>query len=58
MNDLHNDSVTRNGRIYHYDPDQDIYYYKHHEVNHWTAWAWVYVIVVLGAVCYYLEYLR
>jgi hypothetical protein len=26
MNDLYNETIKRNGRIYHYDPDQDIYY--------------------------------
>jgi hypothetical protein len=59
MNDAYNEIITRNGKTYHYDPDQDIYYcYKHGEVNHWDAWAWVFVVVVLAAVCYYVEYLR
>ena len=58
MNDLYTETVTRNGKIYHYDPDRDIYYCRHGGDDHWTAWAWVFVVVVLGAVCYYVEYLR
>ena len=25
MNDLYNETVVRNGKTYHYDPDHDIY---------------------------------
>ena len=58
MNDLYNETVTRNGRVYHYDPDHDVYYSRSIDESVFSQWAWVYVVVVLGAICYYVEYLR
>ena len=58
MNDLYNETITRNGKTYHYDPDMDCYYCRHGISTHWDDWAWVYVIVVLSAIAYYAEYMR
>jgi len=55
MNDLYNETVTRNGRVYHYDPDQDIYY-AYTEESPISKWAWVLVIVVLALGCLSVEY--
>ena len=51
MNDLHNETVTRNGRIYHYDPDRDIYY-AYTEESIISQWSWIVVTVLLIIVCY------
>ncbi len=56
MNDLYNKTIEVNGVVYQYDPDQDIYYRRHDDLNRASQWAWVWCIVVLAAVCYYLEY--
>jgi hypothetical protein len=52
MNDLYNETVTRNGRIYHYDPDRDIYY-AYQQESTISKWAWIWVIAVLTVVCYF-----
>ena len=58
MNDSYNETITRNGKTYYYDPDHDCYYSRYDPSGHWADWAWVYVIVVLSAIAYYAEYLR
>jgi len=57
MNDLYNETITRNGKTYHYDPDMDIYY-AYTEESTMSKYAWIYLTVILGAICYYLEFLR
>jgi hypothetical protein len=57
MNDLYNETVTRNGRVYHYDPDRDCYY-AYTEESTTSRYAWIVLVIVLSAVCYYLEFLR
>ena len=52
MNDLYNETVTRNGRIYHYDLDRDIYY-AYTEESTLSRWSWVIVGSVLAVVCYW-----
>ena len=54
-NDIDNDSVTRNGRIYHYDPDSDIYY-AYQEETIADKWVWIVVIAVLALGCLSVEY--
>jgi hypothetical protein len=60
MNDLYNETITRNGRIYRYDPDYDCYYRvcNPRDLTHWNQFGWIYVVAVLSAVCYYVEYVR
>jgi len=55
MLDLYNETVTRNGKIYHYDPDRDCYY-AYAEESTLSRYAWIWVTVLLAAVCYYVEY--
>lgn len=57
MNDLYNETITRNGKIYHYDPDRDIYY-AYTEETAISKSAWVWTVLILSAVAYYVEYLR
>jgi hypothetical protein len=57
MNDLYNETVTRNGRVYHYDPDRDIYY-AYTEESTVSRYSWIVLVIVMAAVCYYIEYLR
>jgi hypothetical protein len=56
MNELHNKTVERNGKIYHYDPDQDIYYARYAPMSTFDRYAWIILIVILGAVAWYLEW--
>lgn len=56
MNKLLNETVTRNGRIYHYDPDADVYYSGHQPQGHWDAFGWIYAVLVLAVICYCVEY--
>jgi len=57
-NDLYNETIERNGRIYHYDPDQDIYYVRYTRTGHWDQFGWIYAVAVLSAICYYVEYVQ
>jgi hypothetical protein len=57
MNDLYNETITRNGREYHYDPDRDIYY-AYTEETAISKSAWIWTVLILSAVAYYVEYLR
>lgn len=56
MTDPYNETITRSGRTYHYDPDYDCYYPRYEPMNHWSKYNWLYVVVVLAAVCYYVEF--
>ena len=58
MNDLYNETITRNGKIYHYDPDSDVYYSRSAPMSTWDQWSPVIVLIVLGAIAYYVEYVR
>jgi hypothetical protein len=58
MNELYNKTIEVDGVIYHYDPDQDIYYRRYARDGHWQSFGWIYVTVVLAAICVYVEYLR
>jgi hypothetical protein len=52
MNDSYNETVTRNGKIYHYDPDRDIYY-AYTEESPASRWSWLIVGGVLAVMCYF-----
>lgn len=58
MNDLYNETVTRQGKTYHYDPDMDIYSCRYTHESTLSKSAWIYVTLVLCAIAYYMEYLR
>ena len=57
MNELYNETIQRNGQVYHYDPDHDIYYRRYNETAV-SKYSWIVVTVVLAAIAYYIEYLR
>jgi hypothetical protein len=59
-NDLYNEYIVRNGCRYRYDPDYDCYYrvYDRSDLTHAQQFGWIYVVAVLSAIAYYVEYLR
>ena len=57
MNELYNETIERRGKIYHYDPDRDIYYARPVALSRFDQWAWIVVSAGLLAVVLYLEYL-
>ena len=56
MNELHNETIERNGKIYHYDPDQDIYYCRHEPMSTFDKYAWIVLILLLTTIAFFLEY--
>ena len=56
MNDLYNETVERHGKIYHYDPDQDIYYCRYAPTSVFDRYGWIVVTVVLTAIALYFEF--
>lgn len=58
MNDLYNETITRNGKTYHYDPDMDVYYCRYSDESTASKYAWIACVLVLTAVAYYLEFMR
>lgn len=58
MNELYEKTITVAGKVYHYDPDHDVYYVRYASHGFWDQYLWIVVTLVLGIVCYCLEYLR
>jgi hypothetical protein len=60
MNDLYNETIVKNGVTYRYDPNYDCYYRvcTPEDLTHWNQFGWIYVIAILSAVCYYVEYIQ
>jgi hypothetical protein len=63
MNNPHNELILKDGRKYRYDPDYDCYYRvrspeEYAALSHWEKHSWLYVIAVLAAICYYVEFLQ
>ena len=56
MNELYNETVERNGKIYHYDPDQDIYYCRYEPMSTFDKYAWIVLILLLTTIAFFLEY--
>jgi hypothetical protein len=56
MNDDYNETVVRNGKTYHYDPDHDIYYrrYDSNDLSYFDQWGWLYLIALLTAIVWIL----
>lgn len=57
MNKQYNETITRNGRVYHYDPDSDCYYSRDTPESAMSRYSWIVVSLVLAAVCYWLEFI-
>jgi hypothetical protein len=57
MNDLYNETITRKGKTYHYDPDHDIYYcrYGSSDMSHFDQYAWIYLIIMLTGIVWALS---
>ena len=54
-NDAYNETIERNGKTYHYDPDSDTYY-AYTEESTISKWSWVILVIVLAISCYLVEY--
>lgn len=53
MNELYNETIERNGKIYHYD--QDIYYCRYEPMSTFDKYAYIVVTVILVVAVWYLE---
>jgi hypothetical protein len=58
MNELYTQTEQIRGRWYRYDPDRDIWYPIEAEEHPVSRWAWVVLVAIFAAICYYAEYLR
>ena len=58
MNELYNETIERNGKIYHYDPDQDIYYCRYGPMSTFDKYGWIVMIVLLSMVCIGIDYIK
>jgi hypothetical protein len=58
MNDQYTQVELIRGRLYRYDPDQDIWYPAQPDESPISKWAWILVVIVLGIGAYCAEYLR
>jgi hypothetical protein len=56
MNELYNETVVRNGKTYHYDPDMDCYYCRYTDESTVSKTAWIYTVIVLAIACYAIEH--
>jgi hypothetical protein len=57
MNDLYNETIERRGKIYHYDPDLDIYYVRYYASHgFWDNYAWILLCIVLAICAWCIEY--
>jgi hypothetical protein len=53
MDNDHSLIVTAKGQ-YKYDPDYDCYYrvYTEQDLTHWNQFGWIYVTLLLAALCW------
>ena len=56
MNELYNKTIERRGKIYHYDPDMDVYYSRSSDEGIISRWAWLALVLVLVICAYCIEY--
>jgi len=55
-NDLYNETITRNGKTYHYDPDMDCYYSRYTNESTASRYAWIVLVIALAMFCYWIEH--
>lgn len=56
MNELYNETIERNGKIYHYDPDMDIYYCRYDgPTSTFDRYGWIVVTLLMAAIALYFE---
>jgi hypothetical protein len=60
MNELYNQTIEIEGRVYRYDPDSDCYYRSHYQIpeterERWTKviFAIIFLIVIMVSVNYF-----
>ena len=58
MNELYNETIERNGKTYHYDPDRDIYYCRYEPMSTFDKYAWFVTILILLTTVIVLEYIK
>ena len=58
MNDLYTKTIEVDGVVYHYDPDQDIYYRRYQDLSPLDKYGWIWFILGLAALVAILEYVR
>ena len=56
MNDLYNETIERRGKIYHYDPDLDVYYCRYSDESTVSKYAWIFLVVLLAICAWCIEY--
>ena len=58
MNDLYNETEVIRGRVYRYDPDQDLWYPadRYKNMTPLEAWSPLVIMFVLCTLAVYLEY--
>ena len=56
MNELYNETIERTGKIYHYDPDQDIYYRRYGPMSTFDKYGWIVVAIILLALVIFLDW--
>ena len=56
MNELYNETIERNGKVYHYDPEMDIYYCRYESMSIFDRYGWIVVILLLAAMALYFEF--
>ena len=60
--DPHSEHIIRNGQQYRYDADYDCYYRvtsreEYDAFTHWEKYGWLWMIVVLTAICLCVEFI-
>jgi hypothetical protein len=58
MNELYNETIERNGKTYHYDPDQDIYYCRYEPMSTFDKYGWIVMIIVLTVLVTFLDWYK
>lgn len=58
MNNSYEQFEIIRGKQYRYDPDFDAYFRVQTVEGPVSKWAWVAVIVCMGLIAYYIEYLQ
>jgi hypothetical protein len=56
VNELHNETIERNGRVYRYDADTDCFYPVPVKLSTWDQYSWIVAVALLSVVCIYVEY--
>jgi hypothetical protein len=56
VNELYSETIERNGKTYHYDPDQDIYYCRYEPMSTFDKYAWIVMIVVFSMLAIFLDW--